>query len=192
MKELKLRESFAGSCFDRSFCIVDTCCNVDYWSVRRLNASPTPPCGIFNINYQRQARSWDSDCCCCLVVVLSCLVLSCLVALSEYQKVNKDDWLTVNVLYFQNLLSNWDSGEKVLKSFKEVGLANSERKLYPLKTLSVIYFRNPLSNWESGEKFLKSFKEVGLAKSEKKLHPYFSEDPKCYIFLKSSQQMWLS
>ena len=54
---------------------------------------------------------------------------------------------------------------------------------------SVIFFRNPLSNWDSGEKVLKSFKEVGLAKSEKKLHPYFSEDPKCYIFSKSSQQM---
>ena len=82
---------------------------------------------------------------------LSCLVLlSCLVvALSEYQEVNKDDLLTVSVIYFRNLLSNWDSGEKVLKSFKE----------------------------------------VGLAKSEKKLHPYFSEDPKCYIFSKSSQQM---
>ena len=57
---------------------------------------------------------------------------------------------------------------------------------------SVIYFRNPLSNCDSSEKVLKSFKEVGLAKSEKKLHPYFSEDPKCYIFSKSSQQMWLS
>ena len=58
-----------------------------------------------------------------------------------------------------------------------------------LLTVSVLYFRNLLSNWDSGEKVLKSFKEVGLAKSEKKLHPYFSEDPKCYIFSKSSQQM---
>ena len=61
--------------------------------------------------------------------------------------------------------------------------------LISLKIPSVIYFRNPLSNWDSGEKVLKSFKEVGLAKSEKKLHPYFSEDPKCYIFSKSSKQM---
>ena len=67
------------------------------------------------------------------IVVLSCLVLlSCLVvALSEYQEVNKDDLLTVSVIYFRNLLSNWDSGEKVLKSFKKVGLAKSEKKLHP-------------------------------------------------------------
>ena len=117
------------------------------WSVRRLKASPTPPCGIFNINYQRQAGHSHH-----FVVVLSCLVLlSCLV-ISEYQKVNKDDWLM----------------------------------------LSVIYFWNPLSNCDSSEKVLKSFKEVGLAKSEKKLHPYFSYDPKCHIFSKSSHQMWLS
>ena len=51
-----------------------------YWSVRRLKASPTPPCGIFNINYQRQAGHSHH-----FVVVLSCLVMS------EYQKVNKDD-----------------------------------------------------------------------------------------------------
>ena len=62
-----------------------------------------------------------------IVVVLSCLV----VALSEYQEVNKDDLLTVSVIYFRNLLSNWDSGEKVLKSFKKVGLAKSEKKLHP-------------------------------------------------------------
>ena len=112
-----------------------------YWSVRRLKASPTPPCGIFNIIISGMRGLG-------IQIVLSCLVvlLSCLVVLSEYQKVNKDDWLTVSVIYFRNLLSNWDSGEKVLKSFKE----------------------------------------VGLAKSEKKLHPYFSEGPKCYIFLKSS------
>ena len=61
--------------------------------------------------------------------------------------------------------------------------------LISLKTPSVIYFRNPLSNWDSGEKVLKSFKEVGLAKSEKKLHPYFSEDPKCSMFSKSSWQL---
>ena len=111
------------------------------WSVRRLKASPTPPCGIFNINYQRQAGHSHH-----FVVLLSCLVMS------EYQKVNKDDWLM----------------------------------------LSVIYFWNPLSNCDSSEKVLKSFKEVGLAKSEKKLHSYFFSDPKCHIFSKSSQQMWLS
>ena len=63
-----------------------------------------------------------------VVVVLSCCLV---VALSEYQEVNKDDLLTVSVIYFRNLLSNWDSGEKVLKSFKEVGLAKSEKKLHP-------------------------------------------------------------
>ena len=43
---------------------------------------------------------------------------------------NKDDLLTLlSVIYFRNL-SNWDSGEKVLKSFKEVGLAKSEKKLH--------------------------------------------------------------
>ena len=77
----------------------------------------------------------------------------------------------------------------VSKFFKEVGLAKSEKKLHPYFSEVVLYFRNPLGNWDSGEKVLKSFKKVGLAKSEKKLHPYFSEDPKCYIFSKSSQQM---
>ena len=110
-----------------------------YWSVRRLKASPTPPCGIFNIIFSGMRG----------LGIQIVLLLSCLVVLSEYQKVNKDDWLTVSVIYFRNLLSNWDSGEKVLKSFKE----------------------------------------VGLAKSEKKLHPYFSEDPKCSIFSKSSWQL---
>ena len=37
---------------------------------------------------------------------------------------------TPSVKYFRNPLSNWDSGEKVLKSFKEVGLAKSEKKLH--------------------------------------------------------------
>ena len=45
---------------------------------------------------------------------------------------------------------------------------------------------------DSSKKVLNSFKEVGLAKSEKKLHSYFFSDPKCHIFSKSSQQMWLS
>ena len=58
--------------------------------------------------------------------------------------------------------------------------------LISLKIPSVIYFPNPLSKSDSSERVSKSFKEVGLAKSEKKLHPYFSEDPKCYIFSKSS------
>jgi len=44
--------------------------------------------------------------------------------------VNKDDRLTVSVIYFRNLLSNWDSNEKVLKSLKEVGLAKSEKNLH--------------------------------------------------------------
>ena len=113
--------------------------------MRRLKAVPTPPYGIFNIIISGR-RGLGIQ----IVVLSCCLVLSCsLVVLSEYQKVNKDDWLTV----------------------------------------SVIYFRNPLSNWDSGEKVLKSFKKVGLAKSEKKLHPYFSEDPKCSIFSKSSWQL---
>ena len=43
---------------------------------------------------------------------------------------NKDDLLTLSVVYFQNPLSNCDSSEKVLKSFKEVGLAKSEKKLH--------------------------------------------------------------
>ena len=42
------------------------------------------------------------------------------------------------------------------------------------------------------EKATKYFKEVNLAKSRKKLQPYISEDCKCFIFLKSFQQLWLS
>ena len=41
------------------------------------------------------------------------------------------------------------------------------------------------------EKVIKYFKEVNIAKSRKKLQPYISEDSKCYIFLKSSEQLWL-
>ena len=44
---------------------------------------------------------------------------------------NKDDLLTLSVVYFQNPLSNCDSNEKVLKSFEEVGFAKSEKKLHP-------------------------------------------------------------
>jgi len=38
---------------------------------------------------------------------------------------------TPSVIYFSNPLSNCDSSERVSKFFKEVGLANSERKLHP-------------------------------------------------------------
>ena len=41
------------------------------------------------------------------------------------------------------------------------------------------------------EKATKYFKEVNIAKSRIKLQPYISEDSKCYIFLKSSEQLWL-
>ena len=49
--------------------------------MRRLKASPTLPCGIFNINYQRQAGHSHHF----AVVVLSCclVVLSCHVRVSE-------------------------------------------------------------------------------------------------------------
>ena len=92
--------------------------------MRRLKAVPTPPCRIFNIIISGR-RGLGIQ----IVVVLSCCC--CLAVLSEYQKVNKDNLLTLSVIYFRNLLSNWDSGEKVLKSFKEVGLAKSEKKLHP-------------------------------------------------------------
>ena len=46
-----------------------------------------------------------------------------------------------------------------------------------------MYFWNLLSKFD--------FKDVNLAKSWKKLQPYISEEPKCYIFSKSSQQLWL-
>ena len=41
------------------------------------------------------------------------------------------------------------------------------------------------------EKATKYFREVNIAKSRKKLQPYISENSKCYIFLKSSEQLWL-
>ena len=65
-----------------------------YWPVRRFKASSTHLYGIFNINYQRQAGHSHH-----FVVLLSCLVLSCCLVLSEYQKVNKDDWLTANMTF---------------------------------------------------------------------------------------------
>ena len=71
-------------------------------------------------------------------VVLCCVVLYCLVALSKYQSSERKPAYGVerapcafhNHSCFQNLLI-WDSGEKVLKFFKEVGLAKSEKKLHP-------------------------------------------------------------
>ena len=148
------------------------------WSVRRLEASPTPPCGIFNLNNQRQAGHSHH------------FVLSCLVALSEYQKVNKDDWLTINVIYFRNPLSNCDSSDKVLKYFKEVGLAKSEKKLHSYffsDPKCHIFSKSSQQMWLS-EKATKYFEEVNLAKSRKKFKPYIYEDRKCFIFLKSFQQ----
>ena len=50
---------------------------------------------------------------------------------------NKDNLLTLSVVYFQNPLSNCDSNEKVLKSLKEVGLAKSEKKHRPPKFKSI-------------------------------------------------------
>ena len=41
------------------------------------------------------------------------------------------------------------------------------------------------------EMVTKYFKEVNIDKSRKKLQPSISEDSKCYIFLKSSEQLWL-
>ena len=41
------------------------------------------------------------------------------------------------------------------------------------------------------EKATKYFREVNIAKSRKKLQPCISENIKCYIFLKSSEQLWL-
>ena len=41
------------------------------------------------------------------------------------------------------------------------------------------------------EKATKYFREVNIAKCRKKLRPYISEHSKCYIFLKSSEQLWL-
>ena len=43
-----------------------------FWSVRRLKASPTPPCGIFNIIISGM-RGLGIQ----IVLLLSCLVLSC-------------------------------------------------------------------------------------------------------------------
>jgi len=83
------------------------------WSVRRLEASPTPPCGIFNLNNQQQAGHSHH-----FVVALPCLVLSCCPI-----RVSKGEQRRLNPL------SNCDSSDKVLKSSKEVGLANSEKKL---------------------------------------------------------------
>ena len=115
--------------------------------------------------------------------------------MSEYQKVkvNKDDWLMLSVIYFQNPLSNCDSSEKVLKSFKEVGLAKSEKKLHPYFSEDpkcYIFSKSSQQMWLS-EKATKCFKKVNLAKSWKKLQPSISEDSKCYIFLTSSELLWL-
>ena len=48
----------------------------NYWSVRRLKASPTPPCGIFNIiiSGMRGLGIQIVLSCCCLVLSCCCLV----------------------------------------------------------------------------------------------------------------------
>ena len=75
--------------------------------------------------YQRQRGLW-------IQIVLLLLSCCCCLALSRVSK-GEQRRLTdsISVIYFRNLLSNWDSGEKVLKSFKEVGLDKFEKKLHP-------------------------------------------------------------
>ena len=88
---------------------------VHCWSVRRLKkASLTHPCRIINLNNQRQTG--HSHC----FVLSCCLVL--FVALSEYQKVNKDNLLALSVIYFRNPLSICDILRGFSSSFREVCL----------------------------------------------------------------------
>ena len=88
-----------------------------------------------------------------------------------------------SVIYFRNPLSKCDSVRRLPST-----LPSLERSLnlISLKTVSVLYFWNHFSKCDSVRRLPSTLRRLTISS----LEISFSENPKWYIFLKSSQHLW--